>query len=1088
MIENLNLATNKEFLPGVEIPESDTYFLSPDEYNTLVLKIKELIDAHNNLTNTISGNISFMSVVFRRTNDEVVSRPTGGTFNSPVPTSTPIWSDGIPSGTEMLWASTRIFSSDGLSPQQAEWTEPSKMTDTATFDVEFSSLEYVDHDTPGNPTDNPGNWTDNGDETSIWMATAIIKNGVPPLGTDWSIVRIKGENGMDGIDGKDQEFVFTTRATPDEPYDISQLPAVQETEYIPPSQYGVWTDDPQGVQVTKQFEWVSKRTRVNSIWGQFSKPSLWARYAIDGDGQSSFKSFVFKRSTIPLTEAPPAGNGSFTNPLPDPNDGWTDYIPSGVATLWVSSRMFSKDGFAPQEDTWSIPTILADSADLDVEFSKEIVPGNPTDNPENWSNDADEETLWMAIAKLKGGVMEGTWQIIKIKGEGGTGLSTGTVYLYKRSATMPNDTLSDLTYTFSTGLLSGTDFQGWSQEIPSSDGNPIWIMFATVTSLELTDVITPSEWSNPVILSQDGGKAAIVYLYQRSDESPVPATPTTTCEYFFSTNTLTGTLGAWQQSVPATNGQPLWMIAATAYSSTATDIIDIDDWSDPITLLRDGEDGPGYESIFILTIDNTAPSTPASEQIDDFVPAGWSDNPQPISETNQYCWVCKRSKKTNIQTGLKEWSAFSTPVIFSKWAVNGKLVYASTGMVYYQLASEYAPAAPTASSFTFVPPTIIGLSENWEYGAPTYQAGQPYPYWYATYSATDENGDGIGEITFGPVTKAINFTGLVTFTDTDTITNGTDVLSFGVNGATTIKGDNIRTGTIGATTYGGLEAGGTGFTNSGMIIDLDNQTIHASKFQITADGLIKIKGQHDFTGGTLVGAVLQSTNYVAGDLGFTSAGTYINLTNGSFAAKNFKIDSEGSATFKGTIEGSTIQTAASGRRIVLQKNDISYNIYDITWYNTDNSSVIKIGMENYEDTYGERLEMHSMFSSSLWSHLSGGGLKVYNSTLHSTISADNIESPAFYQTSDERKKQNISTIRYNTIDLAKQIELKQFTFISDETDRLRYGVIAQQVETLLPSLVSTDSDGNKSVDYNSILILKIASLEERVKYLETLIK
>ena len=74
------------------------------------------------------------------------------------------------------------------------------------------------------------------------MATAIIKNGVPPLGTDWSIVRIKGENGMngmDGIDGKDQEFVFTTRATPDEPYDISQLPAVQETEYIPPSQYGV---------------------------------------------------------------------------------------------------------------------------------------------------------------------------------------------------------------------------------------------------------------------------------------------------------------------------------------------------------------------------------------------------------------------------------------------------------------------------------------------------------------------------------------------------------------------------------------------------------------------------------------------------------------------------------------------------------------------------------------------------------------------------------------------------------------------------------------------------------------------------------
>ena len=69
--------------------------------------------------------------------------------------------------------------------------------------------------------------------------------------------------------------------------------------------------------------------------------------------------------------------------------------------------MFSKDGFDPQEALWSTPTILADSSSLDVEFSKNVNPGNPTDNPENWSNVADEETIWMAIAKLKGGEIEG---------------------------------------------------------------------------------------------------------------------------------------------------------------------------------------------------------------------------------------------------------------------------------------------------------------------------------------------------------------------------------------------------------------------------------------------------------------------------------------------------------------------------------------------------------------------------------------------------------------------------------------------------------------------------------------------------------
>lgn len=141
-----------------------------------------------------SGTSVFTSTVFKRTNTKP-SKPTGGSFSNPIPDDT-TWTDGIPDGSEILWAATRVFASDGGNRQQAEWTGPSQMTDTETFDVEFSSVVT----NPGNPTDNPSNWSNDGDENTIWMATATISNGVH---SDWTVTKIKGEDGKDGKDGKD---------------------------------------------------------------------------------------------------------------------------------------------------------------------------------------------------------------------------------------------------------------------------------------------------------------------------------------------------------------------------------------------------------------------------------------------------------------------------------------------------------------------------------------------------------------------------------------------------------------------------------------------------------------------------------------------------------------------------------------------------------------------------------------------------------------------------------------------------------------------------------------------------------------------
>lgn len=140
----------------------------------------------------------FQSTVFIRTNTEP-AKPTGGTYEAPVPTSTPAWSDAIPEGEAVLWASTRIFD-DKL---QTEWETPRQMTDTATYDVEFSD---IDQD-PGTPSTAPTKWYDPVKDKStkdftkmLWRAERQKKNGT---WGDWTIVRIKGEKGEPGEDGQD---------------------------------------------------------------------------------------------------------------------------------------------------------------------------------------------------------------------------------------------------------------------------------------------------------------------------------------------------------------------------------------------------------------------------------------------------------------------------------------------------------------------------------------------------------------------------------------------------------------------------------------------------------------------------------------------------------------------------------------------------------------------------------------------------------------------------------------------------------------------------------------------------------------------
>ena len=105
-----------------------------------------------------------------------------------------------------------------------------------------------------------------------------------------------------------------------------------------------------------------------------------------------------------------------------------------------------------------------------------------------------------------------------------------------------------------------------------------------------------------------------------------------------------------------------------------------------------------------------------------------------------------------------------------------------------------------------------------------------------------------------------------------------------------------------------------------------------------------------------------------------------------------------------------------------------------------------------------------------------------------TLSTDgNITAKTVTQSSDERLKHDIENIPIEAIEKVKSLDLKSFKFNSD--NKLHYGVIAQDVEKKgLKELVYEGDDGYKSVDYTSLLILKIAELEKEIKDLKDELK
>lgn len=230
-------------------------------------------------------------------------------------------------------------------------------------------------------------------------------------------------NGEDGIDGEGVEYIFTRTKT-DDPSDIPDVPRVAEYDNPP----APWTDDPMGVDDIYQYEWVSKRIKVNGDWSAFSTPALWAKYSFDGtDGRpGDWTSYVFKKS-IDKPGAPIS-----TKPIPD---GWED-APSGDGIWWMSKATINGSTGQASALTWSDPIKVTgedgqlgpyidfkyasssdDSIGPDIE-SNVREPDGWYDNPPALSSG---EYLWMTKAQIDANdeLVEPWSDPVRISGEQG---------------------------------------------------------------------------------------------------------------------------------------------------------------------------------------------------------------------------------------------------------------------------------------------------------------------------------------------------------------------------------------------------------------------------------------------------------------------------------------------------------------------------------------------------------------------------------------------------------------------------------------------------------------------------------------------
>ena len=109
---------------------------------------------------------------------------------------------------------------------------------------------------------------------------------------------------------------------------------------------------------------------------------------------------------------------------------------------------------------------------------------------------------------------------------------------------------------------------------------------------------------------------------------------------------------------------------------------------------------------------------------------------------------------------------------------------------------------------------------------------------------------------------------------------------------------------------------------------------------------------------------------------------------------------------------------------------------------------------------------------------------VANSKLYFNPASGTLNATAYNSLSDITFKTDIQIVQH-AVEVINSINGVSFKW--KETGKPTYGVIAQDIEKILPNIVNTNSDGIKSVDYQALTAFLIESIKElntRINVLE----
>ena len=307
----------------------------------------------------------------------------------------------------------------------------------------------------------------------------------------------------------------------------------------------------------------------------------------------------------------------------------------------------------------------------------------------------------------------------------------------------------------------------------------------------------------------------------------------------------------------------------------------------------------------------------------------------------------------------------------------------------------------------------------------------------------------------------------------------------------TINGAKISTNPKITVTVGGSGNAVTTASFSGTVLTLTKGATYNNYSHPAGSGASKSTGLYKFS--------TDSTSHISGVTAVTKSditalGIPSSDTNTTYSF------SSGNGGFTVTPSGGSSQTVSIGKSSTAGTADKVANTLTFTGYQSksyNGSAAVSVAIPSkvsdltndsgYITSYTDTKNTAGSTNSSSKLYLIGATSQASSPVTYSnsgvyTQSGAVYASAGFYDTSDMRVKDNIESI---DVSKADKIRLVEF----DRTDREHhgYGVIAQELETVYPSMVNTDENGFKTVNYSEIYAVKIKYLEDKIAALEAVV-